>query len=47
MEKMSSTEYEIENFTGVNDFGMWRLKMKALLVQQCCLEELKGETTMN
>lgn len=31
-EKMSSTYYEIEKFTGVNDFGVWRLKMQALMV---------------
>src|SRR3954466_14904633 len=47
MEKMPSTKYEIEKFTGVNDFGLWRLKMKALLVQQGCLEALKGEAAMN
>ena len=44
---MPSTKYEIEKFTRVNDFGLWRLKMKALLVQQGCLEVLKGESTMN
>ena len=44
VEKMSSTKYEIEKFTGVNDFGLWCLKMKALLVQQGCLEALKGAT---
>lgn len=47
MEEMPSTKYEIENFTGVNDFGLWRLKMKALLVHQGCLEALKGEVAMN
>src|ERR1044072_4176501 len=47
MEKMPSTKYEIEKFTGVNDLGLWCLKMKALLVQQGCLEALKGESTMN
>lgn len=47
MEEMPSTKYEIEKFTGVNDFGLWRLKMKALLVQQGCLEALKGEASMN
>src|SRR4051812_1674547 len=44
---MPSTKYEIEKFTGVNDFGLWRLKMKSLLVQQGCLEALKGEAAMN
>ena len=43
---MPSTKYEIQKFTGVNDFGMWHLKMKALLVQQGCLEALKGESAM-
>ena len=47
MEKMPSTKYEIEKFTGVNDFGMWCLKMKALLVQQGCLEALKGAAAMD
>ena len=44
---MPSTKYEIEKFTGVNDFGLWRLKMKALLVQQGCLEALKGDAAMD
>ena len=44
---MPSTKYEIEKFTRVNDFGLWRLKMKALLLQQGCLEALKRESAMN
>src|SRR3954467_5783365 len=44
---MPSIKYEIENFIRVNDFGLWHLKMKALLVQQGCLEALKGEAAMN
>ena len=40
-------KYETENFTGVNDFGMWRLKMKALLVQLGCLEALKEVAAMD
>ena len=47
VEKMSSIKYEIEKFTGVNDFGLWRLKMKVLLVQQGCLEALKGVAAMD
>ena len=31
---MGSTKFEIEKFNGKNDFGLWRLKMRALLVQQ-------------
>ena len=44
---MPSTKYKIEKFAGVNNFDLWRLKMKALLVQQGCLEALKGEEAMN
>ena len=47
MEKMPSTKYEIEKFTGVNDFVLWSLKIKALLAQQGCSEALKGEAAMN
>lgn len=43
---MSSIKFEIEKFTGVNDFGLWRLKMRALLVQQGLLKALKGVETM-
>ena len=27
----SSARYDIEKFDGTNDFGLWRIKMKALL----------------
>lgn len=47
MEKMSSTKYEIEKFTGMNDFGLWRLKMESLFVQQGLLEALKGSEKMD
>lgn len=46
-EKISSTKYEIEKFTGVNDFGLRRLKMQALLVEQGLLEALKGPEKMD
>lgn len=44
---MSSTEYENEKSTSVNDFGMWCLKMQALLVQQGLLEALNGSEKMD
>ena len=28
---MAATRDDIEKFTGQNDFGLWRIKMKALL----------------
>jgi len=33
IQEMGSAKYEVEKFTGQNDFGLWRLKMRALLVQ--------------
>lgn len=44
---MSSTKYEIEKFTSVNDFDLWRLKMQALIVQQGLLEAFKGSKEMD
>lgn len=41
-EKMLSTKYEIEKFTGMNDFDLWRLKKQVVLVQQGLLEASKG-----
>jgi len=32
IQEMGSTKYEVEKFTGQNDFRLWRLKMRALLV---------------
>lgn len=29
---MGSTKFDLDKFTGTNDFSLWRLKMKALLV---------------
>lgn len=46
-EKISSTKYEIEKFICVNDFGLWRLKMQALLVHQGLLEMPKGLEKMD
>ena len=31
----------------VYNFGLWHLKMKTLLVQQGCLEALKGAAAMD
>lgn len=41
--KMSSTKFEAEKFSGKNDFALWKIKMKALLVQQGLADALKGE----
>lgn len=44
---MSSMKYDIEKFTGINDFGLWRIKMRAILVQQGLVEALKNEEEMS
>ena len=31
---MVSTKIDLEKFTGKNDFNMWKVKMKALLITQ-------------
>ena len=31
---MATMRFEVDKFTGENDFSLWRIKMKALLVQQ-------------
>ncbi|CAL5196920.1 unnamed protein product [Lathyrus oleraceus] len=44
---MSSKKYEIEKFSRVNDFSLWSLKVKTILVQKSVLEELKGSEKMD
>jgi hypothetical protein len=39
-------KWDIEKFNGSNDFGLWKVKMQALLTQPKCVEELKGEVAM-
>ncbi|GJW34710.1 hypothetical protein Tco_0057630 [Tanacetum coccineum] len=44
---MTGTEFDIEKFDGKNDFGLWQVRMKALLEQQglaTTLEELPAAT---
>ena len=43
LEKIMAAKYDVEKFTGSNDFGLWRMKMKALLVHQGLYEALLGE----
>ena len=44
--KMGTTKYDIEKFSGENDFGLWRIKMEAILIQHGCPKALKGEEKM-
>ena len=31
---MATPKYEVEKFNGTNDFNLWKMKVKALLVSQ-------------
>ena len=37
------SKWDIEKFTEDNDFGLWKVKMEAVLIQQKCEKALKGE----
>ncbi|GKG00572.1 hypothetical protein Tco_0302262, partial [Tanacetum coccineum] len=40
---MSSHKFDLEKFNGSNNFMLWKVKMRALLVQQGCAVALEGE----
>ena len=40
---MSSTKFEFEKFCGKNNFELWKLKMRDLLVQQWLQKDLYGK----
>nr|GEX86176.1 retrovirus-related Pol polyprotein from transposon TNT 1-94 [Tanacetum cinerariifolium] len=40
---MSSHKFDLEKFNGSNDFTLWKVKMRVLLVQQRCAVALEGE----
>jgi galactitol-specific phosphotransferase system IIB component len=40
------SKWDIEKFTGDNDFGLWRVKMEAVLIQKKCEKALKGEGSL-
>ncbi|GJT51075.1 hypothetical protein Tco_0977232 [Tanacetum coccineum] len=48
---MTRAKFDIDKFDGTGDFGLWRIKMRALLIQHGCeaalevLREVTGETT--
>jgi hypothetical protein len=37
------SKWDIEKFTRDNNFGLWKVKMEAVLIQQKCEKALKGE----
>ncbi|KAK2986619.1 hypothetical protein RJ640_004375 [Escallonia rubra] len=38
----TSTKYDLEKFDGSNDFSLWKMKMRVVLIQQGLLKALKG-----
>ncbi|PNX91160.1 cytochrome p450, partial [Trifolium pratense] len=40
------SKFDIEKFTGSNVYGLWNVKMRAVLVHNKCVEALKGEARM-
>ena len=43
MEKIYSSKFEIEKFSGKNNFELWKLKMRVRLVQQGLQKALDGK----
>jgi hypothetical protein len=43
MAKMQSSKFEVEKFSGKNNFELWKLKMHDLLVQQGVVKALLGK----
>ncbi|KAM6547936.1 hypothetical protein CsatB_019612 [Cannabis sativa] len=41
---MAAAKYDVKKFTSTNDFELWRMKMKALLVHQGMYEALLRES---
>jgi len=37
------SKWDMEKFTGDNNFVLWKVKMEAVLMQQKCEKVLKGE----
>ncbi|KAL5764194.1 hypothetical protein ACOSP7_016547 [Xanthoceras sorbifolium] len=40
---MATVKFDVEKFNGENDFSLWRVKMRALLVHQGLVKALKGK----
>ena len=40
---MAMPKLEVDKFTGLNDFNLWRIKMKALMVHQGMADAISRE----
>ena len=43
---MSTHKFDLEKSNDSNEFTLWKVKMKALFVQQGCAAELEGEAKL-
>ena len=43
---MGTAKFKVDKFTGSNDFGLWRLNMRAFLVHQGLENALKGSARL-
>jgi len=41
------SKWDIEKFTEDNNFGLWKVKMEAVVIQQMCEKALKGECALS
>ncbi|PNX76788.1 ubiquitin-protein ligase [Trifolium pratense] len=41
------SKWDIDKFTDSNDFVLWKVKMRTILIQQMCVEALNGEAQMS
>ncbi|KAL1564721.1 Integrase catalytic domain-containing protein [Salvia divinorum] len=41
---MATARFDVEKFNGKNDFGLWRIKMKAMLVHQGLADAIRGDS---
>ena len=41
-----STKFELEKFIGDNDFGLWKMKMEAVLIKEGLALALKKESEL-
>jgi hypothetical protein len=40
-------KWDIKKFTGSNEFVLWKVNMRAILIQHRCVDALKGEAQMH
>jgi len=41
------TKFDIKNFSRENDFGLWRIGIEVIFLQQGCVDAIKGKENMS